>query len=117
MKKIKSINSKESEIQECINSAYADLQILLQGAFIKISRLPNQLTLAELFTLFQSYDWQDIFNQLEELENCKDLSKIESVFSTLTKSLKANSNIIPIRNPRENTYYKVWAGLMTDEDF
>jgi hypothetical protein len=117
MKKIKSIYSKESEIQECINSAYNDLQILLQGAFLNIGKLPNQLTYDELFTLFESYDWNDLFNKLEELENCTDLNDIESVYTTLIESLKGDCNIVPIIKPWENTYYKVWAGLMTDEDF
>lgn len=117
MKKINSKYLKDAELTECVNSAYTDLQILLQGAFINISKLPNQLTLVELFTLFQSYDWQDIFDQLEELENCTDLTDIESVYSTLIESLKADNHIKPITNPWENTYYKVWAGLMTDEDF
>ena len=68
MKKIKSINSKESEIQECINSAYADLQILLQGAFINVSKLPNQLSIIEFNSLFENYDWNNIFNTFEQIE-------------------------------------------------
>ena len=69
MDKIKSKYSKDTELGDCVNSAYTDLQILLKDAFIKISRLPHQLTFDELYSLFECYDWQDIFNILEELEN------------------------------------------------
>jgi len=117
MKKIKSINSKESEIQECINSAYADLQILLQGAFINVSKLPNQLSIIEFNSLFENYDWNNIFNTFEQIENLPDLGNIKSVYSTIIESLKAESNFVPLNNPRDNTYFKVWAGLMTDQDF
>jgi hypothetical protein len=116
MDKIKSKYSKDTELWECINSAYTDLQILLKDTFINISKLP-QLTFAEFYSLFENYDWQDIFNILEELENIADLTKIESVYSILTESLKADYNIVPLTNPRENTYYKVWEGLVTDQDF
>jgi hypothetical protein len=115
--KIKSKYLKDTEIQDCVNSAYTDLQILLHDAFIKVSELPNQLTLNELYSLFECYDWQDIFNILEELENCTDFTKIESVYSTLIGSLKSDNNFKPLTNPRENTFYKVWKGLMTDQDF
>jgi hypothetical protein len=117
MDKIKSKYSKDTELWECINSAYTDLQILLKDTFINISKLPHQLTFAEFYSLFENYDWQDIFNILEELENCTDFTKIESVYSTLIGSLKSDNNFKPLTNPRENTFYKVWKGLMTDQDF
>lgn len=102
---------------ECIKSAYEDLQVLLQWVFTNINKHPNQLTFSELFSLFICYDWNDIFNHLEELENCNDLFYKASVYSSIIETLKADSNIIPLNDPRGNTYYKVWAGLMTDEDF
>ncbi len=117
MKKINSEYSKDAELRDCVNSAYTDLQALLKDTFIHISRLPNQLTFDELFSLFGCYDWQDIFNTLEELENCTDFTKIESVYSTLIESLKSDNNFKPLTNHRENTFYKVWKGLMTDQDF
>ncbi len=117
MKKINSKHSTDSELIDCINSAYNDLQILLQGAFINVSKLPQQLTYKQLFSLFESYDWNDLFDKLEELENLPDFGNVESVYSTIIESLKADSNIIPLTNPRDSSYFKVWAGLMTDEDF
>ena len=117
MKKISSKYSSDAELTECLNSAYKDIQILLQDAFINVSKLPNQLTFIELSIVFERYDWNDIFNKFEELENWIDFSKVESVFSTLNESLKADINVVPLNNPRENTYFKVWAGLMTGEDF
>lgn len=117
MKKIKSEYSKEAELWECLNSAYADLQILLQGTFINISKLPNQLTFLEFQSLFKKYDWNDIFNMLDELENAPDLDNVESVDSTLIECLKSNNKLKHLTNPRENTYYKVWAGLMSEDDF
>jgi hypothetical protein len=117
MKKISLKYSKDSELTECVNSAYDDLQILLQDAFINVSKFPHQLTYDQFFSLFESYDWQNIFNQFEQLENLTDFGNVESLFSTIIGSLKADSNTIPLTNPRENTYYKVWAGSMTDEDF
>ena len=117
MKKIDSKYSKDAELTECVNSAYNDLQILLQGAFINVSKLPHQLTYDQLFSLFEMYDWNDLFNEFEKIENLPDFGNVESVYSTLLESLQADSNIVPLSNPRDNTYYKVWAGLMTEEDF
>jgi hypothetical protein len=116
MKRIKSKYSKDPELRECINSAYTDLHILLQGAFINISKLPNQLTIIEFTSLFENYDWNDLFNKLEELENLSDITKVESVFRDLSMLLKYDLYINPLINPRENTYFKVWAGLISDED-
>jgi hypothetical protein len=117
MKRIKSKNSKDAELQECINSAYTDLHILLQGAFINISKLPNQLTIIEFTSLFENYDWNDIFDNLERLENETNLLNVETVYSTILENLKSNKNIKPLTVPRDSTYFKVWAGLMTDHDF
>ncbi len=117
MKKINVKNSKDTELIECVNSAYNDLQILLQGAFINVSKLPNQLTYDQLFSLFENYDWNDIFNMLEQIEDLPDFGNVNSIYSILIESLKDDNYIMPLSNPRDNTYYKVWAGLMTDEDF
>jgi len=117
MKKIKSKYSKDSELLECIHSAYTDLHILLQGAFINISKLPNQLTIIEFSSLLETYDWNDIFDNLEKLENETNLFNVESVYSIILENLKSNIKIKPLTDPRDNTYFKVWAGLMTDQDF
>lgn len=116
MKKDLSKHSTDAELKDCINSAYTDLQILLQGAFGNISKLPNQITICEFITLFENYDWNDIFNGLEELENASDLDHNKSVYSILLESLDSSSKNNPLINPRENTYFKVWAGLMSEQD-
>lgn len=117
MNKTKSKYPNDSELTECINSAYTDLQILLQGVFGNISKLPSQITNCEFITLFENYDWNDIFNRLEELENASDLDHDKSVYSILLESFESSSENNPLINPRENTYFKVWAGLMNDQDF
>jgi len=116
MKRDRTRYSKDTELMDCVNSAYNDLQILLKDSFINLSRLPYQLTLVQFSSLFICYDWQDIFNSLEELENLPSLTGIRSVSHILKKSL-IKDQIAQIANPRENTYYKVWAGIITDEDF
>jgi hypothetical protein len=107
----------EADLKDCLSSAHTDLQILLKDIFTNLAQLSGQLTIYDLYSLFKFNDWNDIFNQLEELENNSCLQGTESLFSILTYSLESDPDIKLLNGPRENTYYKVWAGLMIEEDF
>ncbi len=103
----------DSEIYECINSAYVDFQVLLNEVFQNLSYTGCQIDIEELFNIFVRYDWQDILEIVEDLNN-NLLGSCNNLNSAIIDFLETNQ-VVQISDPRQNSYYKVWAGLISDE--
>lgn len=58
-----------SDINICIHSAFEDLQLMIRDIFTNVGKIQPQLSFKEFVSLFERYDWQDIMDKIEELEN------------------------------------------------
>jgi hypothetical protein len=101
------------ELHECVKSAFTDFQILLNEVFVNLRGCTNQLDIDGLFILFVRYDWRDIVDIIQELDNTPFHHRVYSPSSIL--ELLEIYQVSQISDPRQNTYYRVWAGLISDE--
>ena len=56
-------------MDKCLESAYDDLQLMISEIFIKVKSIPNQMSYENFAILFETYDWENIIDALEELDN------------------------------------------------
>jgi len=106
--KVDLINNTKSDIGICLCSAFKDLQSMIKDVFVYFGMVPNQLSFEEFTSLFGKYDWQDIIDKIEELDNQDFIDHKNSVFNHLSALLNQDKQVKTISNPKENSYYKEW---------
>ena len=93
-------------MDKCLESAYEDLQLMIEEVFINVSKMPGQLSFPEFVYLFEKYDWKDLIDALEELDNLENSLNQSSTFEGLVSYFNQDYHIRMINDPAENSYYK-----------
>lgn len=91
--KNKSLRKYDAPTMACIQSAYEDLQLMVEEIFTKIKTISNQLSFEEFILLFEQYDWQDIIDKLEEYDYLAAQQYYPSLYALLNDSFIADKSI------------------------
>ena len=98
---------KRAIIDNCLDSAYEDVNSLIENVFTNIGRHGFKLTYEELVYLFDKYDWKDIIDALEEVENSLPPNDHQNLHIDLIKVIDDYRPVI-LRSKWSNSYLLEW---------
>jgi hypothetical protein len=93
---------RPSVLEKCLMSAYSDFQELIKNVFLTLSGYDQSLSFIELKCLFVNYDWKDILDAVEYLDN-NTVKGREKLITEIVLRLEC-INTLKIVNVWHNSY-------------
>jgi hypothetical protein len=107
LKKIKNVESYErDEEKELETIAFKEIKTIIRETLPKVASIPKQLSYEEFKSLYAKYEWQDIINKIEELEDWKDVKKQNSLHNILLIFLKNGKGVKPMPKGEKNFFFR-----------
>ncbi len=110
MRKIKVIYYRifrPSIMEKCLQSAHEDIQSLVDNIFTNLAQHGFKVTYGELIYLFERYDWKDIIDAMEEVENTY-LSNAQQNLYIDPITIIDDFDPIILRSKWSNSYFFEW---------
>ena len=103
-KKIKLKKKENSNIQNWTIKAHEKLLNIIKRDYSKVNLIPHKISIDEFKELFSKYDWEDIMDKCEALENWPHIQRQLSVYKILKIFFQNDETISVLDGVEENSY-------------